>query len=487
MSGITRAAVIGGGVIGGGWIARFAQNGLDVAVYDPGPEAEAKFAGLMENAARAFERLVQGPKPKPGTVRFVASLAEAVADADLVQESAPERLDLKQRIFAEIDAHAKPTALVASSTSGLLPSDLQKTMQLPERLLVAHPFNPVHLVPLVEIVAGARTAPETIERAKDVYAAIGMKPLHVRKEIDAFVGDRLLEALWREALWLVNDDVATVEEIDDVICFSFGLRWAQMGLFQTYRIAGGDAGMRHFMAQFGPCLQWPWTKLTEVPELTAALIDKIADQSDAQANGLSIRELERIRDDNLVAILRALAKQDWGAGALIKSYQAALCERAADAMAEPLRLHVAEVVPEWLDYNGHMTEHRYLQVLGDATDRVLAHLGMDEAYLASGRSFYTVETHIRHLGEGRRGERLAVESHLLSADAKRLRLFHTIRRGPGGAAIATGEHLLLHVDTKAGKAVPAQGAMARSVAALAAVHAGLPLPPGAGRHVGEPR
>jgi carnitine 3-dehydrogenase len=155
-----------------------------------------------------------------------------------------------------------------------------------------------------------------------------MKPVVIRKEIEAFVGDRLLEALWREALWLVNDDVTTVEELDDIIRYSFGLRWAQMGLFQTYRIAGGEAGMRHFMAQFGPCLQWPWTKLTDVPELTADLVDKIAGQSDEQADGLSIRDLERIRDDNLVAILEALGGQSggagWGAGALQKAYIARL-------------------------------------------------------------------------------------------------------------------------------------------------------------------
>ncbi|ERM00647.1 hypothetical protein Q644_25610 [Brucella intermedia 229E] len=141
-----------------------------------------------------------------------------------------------------------------------------------------------------------------------------MEPVVLEKEIDAFVGDRLLEALWREALWLVRDGIATVEQIDDIIRYSFGLRWAQMGLFQTYRIAGGPAGMRHFLAQFGPALQWPWTKLTDVPDLDDSLIDRIADQSDAQNEGLSIRDLERIRDENLVAIIRALSQQQQGKG-----------------------------------------------------------------------------------------------------------------------------------------------------------------------------
>ncbi len=200
-------------------------------------------------------------------------------------------------------------------------------------MIVAHPFNPVYLLPLVEIVGGEATTPDAIDTAREVYASIGMKPVVVRKEIEAFVGDRLLEALWREALWLVKDGVTTVEELDDVIRYSFGLRWAQMGLFQTYRIAGGEAGMRHFMAQFGPCLSRPWTRLTNVPEFNDELVDLIAGQSDAQSSRWPVRELESIRDQNLVAIMDALSRGDggrgWGAGALHKDYVARL-EAAAD-------------------------------------------------------------------------------------------------------------------------------------------------------------
>ncbi|TIX68252.1 MAG: L-carnitine dehydrogenase, partial [Mesorhizobium sp.] len=203
----------------------------------------------------------------------------------------------------------------------------------PERLVVGHPFNPVYLLPLVEIVGGEQTFPEAIEVAKELYASIGMKPVVVRKEIEAFVGDRLLEAAWREALWLVKDGICTVEELDDIMRYSFGLRWAQMGMFQVYRVAGGEAGMRHFMAQFGPCLKWPWTKLMDVPEFNDELVDLIATQSDEQAHGLSIRELEKIRDDNLVAIMEALSKQNkgkgWGAGALHKDYTRQLAKLAA--------------------------------------------------------------------------------------------------------------------------------------------------------------
>ena len=164
-----------------------------------------------------------------------------------------------------------------------------------------------------------------------MYESIGMKPVVVRKEIDAFIGDRLQEALWREALWLVHDGIATVEEIDDVMRYSFGLRWAQMGIFQVYRVAGGEAGMRHFMEQFGPCLKWPWTKLTDVPDLDDALVDRIAGQSDAQAGGLSIRELERIRDDNLIGIMEALERtgeSGWGAGGLLRDARDMMRHRA---------------------------------------------------------------------------------------------------------------------------------------------------------------
>ena len=328
--GIERAACVGGGLIGSGWAARFVLSGIDVSLYDPGPDAASAVQATMDNAERAFDRLFGNARPAAGALSIAGSLAEAVEGAGFIQESVLERLDLKRRVLAEIDAAAPAGAVVASSTSGLLPSVLQEHMQHPERMLVGHPFNPVYLLPLVEVAAGRRTAPETVERACAVYAGLGMKPLVLRKEIDAFIADRLQEALWREALWLVHDGVATVGEIDDAMRYSFGLRWAQMGVFQTYRLAGGEAGMRHFMEQFGPCLAWPWTKLTDVPEFDEALIDTIAEQSDRQAEGLSIRGLERIRDDNLIAIMEALERcgpAGWGAGALLAEAREAMRER----------------------------------------------------------------------------------------------------------------------------------------------------------------
>ncbi|HEX9906475.1 MAG TPA: carnitine 3-dehydrogenase [Propylenella sp.] len=498
MTAVRNAAIVGGGVIGGGWAARLVQNGIDVAVYDPDPEAERKIGEVLAHADRAFARLTSAPPGPRGALRFAESIADAVADAGLIQESAPEKLELKRKLLAEIDRHAPENALIGSSTSGLLPSDLQAGMECPERLVVAHPFNPVYLLPLVEIVGGRQTSAETIARAEEFYAGIGMKPLVVRKEIDAFVGDRLLEALWREALWLVHDDVATAEEIDDVIRYSFGLRFAQMGIFMIYRIAGGEAGMRHFMNQFGPALKWPWTKLMDVPEFNDALVDKIVEQSDAQAGGLSIRELERIRDDNLVAILQALRAQDrgkgWGAGALLKDYEEKLFEKAhreaaarAHDLSRPLQLFATRVSPEWIDYNGHMTESRYLQVFADSSDALLVFLGIDAAYHARAGSYFTVETHIRHLKEVRALEPVHTTTQVLSADEKRLHVFQTILHTPGGDVLATGEQMLLHVDAKTGRAAPAEPQVLAKLTELAAAHSALPRPEGAGRAVGQKR
>ena len=362
------------------------------------------------------------------------SAAGAAEGVQLVQESAPERTELKQALLAEACAAAAPDVLIASSTSGLRPTALAAAMARPERFLVAHPFNPVYLLPLVELCAGERTAPEVMARAEALYRSLGMSPLVVRKEIDGFVADRMLEALWREALWLVSDGVATVAEVDDAIRLGAGLRWSFMGTFLTYRIAGGEDGMRHFMEQFGPALQWPWTKLTDVPELTDELLDTIVAQSDEQAGGLSVRELEQVRDDCLVSVLQALRSRDIGAGAVLARHEAGRAPTAAarviaedDDVSQPLALHTAQVAPDWVDYNGHAHESRYLQVFGDASDALYDYLGIDEAYREHG-SYFTVETHLSHLREALLDDRLAVTTQVLDCDARRLHVFHSLYR-----------------------------------------------------------
>lgn len=307
-----KAACVGAGVIGGGWAARFLLHGHDVDVYEPSATTAAALPAIVRRATRAYEALEQ--RCTTGSLRIVDTVAEAVDGAAIVQESVPEVLELKQSVLGSIDGASDADTIIASSTSGLLPSVLQASLQHPERLVVGHPFNPVYLLPLVEVVPGKLTSSVVVGQAQALYTSIGMKPLLVRKEIDAFIADRLLEAVWREALWLVHDGVATTAEIDDAIIYGFGLRWAQMGMFETYRIAGGPAGMRHFMAQFGPCLEWPWSKLTDVPPFNDELVELISSQSDAQSGHRTVTELEEERDANLVAILQALRSRSWGAG-----------------------------------------------------------------------------------------------------------------------------------------------------------------------------
>lgn len=489
MTGMVKTAgLVGGGVIGAGWAARFLLNGIDVAIYDPDPEIGRKVETVLAGARRAWGKLVPGGMPAEGNFRLATSVEDAVADADFVQESLPEREDLKIEILARIDAATRPDVVIGSSTSGLLPTRLQAAMAHPERLVVGHPFNPVYLLPLVEICGGEKTSDDTKARAAGFYTSLGMHPLHVRKEIDGFIADRLLEALWREALWLVNDGIATTEEIDDAVRYGAGLRWSFMGTFLIYRMAGGEAGMRHFLAQFGPALKLPWTKL-EAPELTEELIDRISEQSDDQAKGVSIRDLERTRDDALVAVLTGLRGQDYGAGRTLGDYARVLMSNAPVAEIDesaPLALHESDVAAEWIDYNGHMTEHRYLQVFGDTTDALLLHIGVDGEYLAKSGSWYTVETHIRHLGETKAGDRLRATTQVIGADAKRLHVFHALYRASDGEQVATAEQMLLHVTVETGRAGPALGVPAERVAALAEAHAALPAPEGTGRRIAMP-
>ena len=298
---IGKVAIVGTGVIGSGWAARALAAGLDVAAWDPAPGAEGRLRASIENAWPALTRVGLAAGASLERLRFVSDLTDAVSDADFIQESAPENEELKRALIAKIDAAARPEVVIGSSSSGLLPSRFQADCAHPERVVVGHPFNPVYLLPLVEVLGGQKTAAEGIERAAAFYKSIGMRPLRVRTEIPGYIADRLQEALWRELLHLVADGVATTAEIDDAIRFGPGLRWAFMGTSLIYHLAGGDQGMRHMLAQFGPALKLPWTKL-EAPELTDELIGRMADGTMEQAAGRSIKALERYRDDALISI-----------------------------------------------------------------------------------------------------------------------------------------------------------------------------------------
>jgi carnitine 3-dehydrogenase len=488
-----KAAIIGGGVIGGGWAARFLLNGWDVGVFDPDPEAERKIAAVMANARLALPALSDVPMPVEGTLTFHGTIGEAVEGAEYVQESVSERIELKHKVYAQLQ-QSNPGVLIGSSTSGFKASDLQKSAVNPANIIVAHPFNPVYLLPLSEISGSEKNPPEVVEKTVQIMKDIGMFPLVIRHEIDAFIGNRFLEAVWREALWMLKDGIATTEEIDDAIRMGFGLRWGQMGLFETYRIAGGEAGMRHFMAQFGPALKWPWTKLMDVPEFNEELVDLVANQSDAQSGMYGIRELERIRDRNLVGFLRSLKDRNWGAGKVLREHddRRAVVFNAemqkgldAGAKAAPLVMYQGQVLPGWIDYNGHMTESRYYFVNSETVDNFLRTIGAGMDYVAGGHSFYSAETHIRHLGEAKLGDQVRGELQIISADEKRFRSF--VRVMVGDTCVATIEQLCLHVDMKAGKTVPAAPEVWGKLQAIAAAQAGLPLPEGAGRAIGQAR
>ncbi|GGE29712.1 L-carnitine dehydrogenase [Primorskyibacter flagellatus] len=485
------AAIIGGGVIGAGWAARFLLNGWNVRVFDPEPSARERVHAVLDAARLALPGLGDVALPPEGELSFPGLISESVRGAEWVQESVPERIELKQKIYQAIQLHMEEDAILASSTSGFTPTELQVSSASPGQIIVAHPFNPVYLLPLVELVASDRTAPDLVARAQDTLNAIGMFPLTVRAEVPAHVADRLLEAVWREALWLVKDGVATTGEIDDAIRMGFGLRWAQMGLFETYRIAGGDGGMEHFLGQFGPALKWPWTKLTDVPEMDAELVRNIASQSDTQSGALSIRELEAQRDRNLTGFLRVLGQQGWGAGNVLRAaddrnLSAAGVPATFDDIADPAAptRTVHRAVPlDWLDYNGHMTEARYLHVFGDATDRMMTLIGCDRDYIAAGKSFFTVETHIRHLDEVTAGAPLVVDTRVIAGGGKKMHLWHELRSGD--RLLATAEHMLLHVDLKTRRSVALTQVLAERLGVLVKAQSRLPAPEGLSRAIGD--
>jgi carnitine 3-dehydrogenase len=478
-----KAAIIGGGVIGGGWAARFLLNGWDVGVFDPDPEAERKIGAVLSNARLALPALSDVPMPAEGKLTFHGTIGEAVEGAEYVQESVSERIELKKRVYAQLQ-QANPGVLIGSSTSGFKASDLQQGAPSPGNIIVAHPFNPVYLLPLSEVSGSENNPPEVVERTVQIMKDIGMFPLVLRKEIDAFIGNRFLEAVWREALWMLKDGIATTSEIDEAIRMGFGLRWGQMGLFETYRVAGGEAGMRHFMEQFGPALKWPWTKLMDVPEFNDELVDLVSTQSDAQSGAYGIRELERIRDQNLVGFLRSLKERNWGAGKVLREHDA---RRAAvfhdEPHGAPLVLAQMQVLPGWIDYNGHMTESRYLFAASETTDAFLRLIGAGMDYVAGGHSYYTAESHIMHLAEAKLGDRLVGTLQILSADDKRMHIFIQLLKD--GAPVATIEQMCLHVDMRAGKTCPAAPEVLALLHPIAAAHAALQRPAAAGRFTGQ--
>lgn len=301
-AGIQRVAVIGTGTIGASWAALFLARSLEVVASDPAPDAEKLLRQRIADAWPVLERL--GPVAPNAFERltFAADPADAARRAQFIQENGPEREDLKRALFRTLDQAAPADAIIASSSSGLLMSRLQEGCGHPERCVIGHPFNPPHLIPLVEVVGGTRTAPAAIDRAMAFYAAIGKRPIHIRKEVKGHVANRLQAALWREAVHLVAEGVASVADVDAAIASGPGLRWAQMGPHLTFHLAGGRGGMEHFLSQFAGPIQGWWQDLgapTLSPDMQRKLIEGVAEE----AAGRSIAELEARRDKHLISLL----------------------------------------------------------------------------------------------------------------------------------------------------------------------------------------
>jgi carnitine 3-dehydrogenase len=304
---VRTVAVIGTGVIGAGWAAHFLRMGYDVVAWDPGPDATSRLGALVDSAWPALERLGLHDGASRDRLRFADGLASALADADVVQESSPEVLAAKVELLNEIDGLTRADVVVASSTSGFMMSDMAAGTTTPGRFVVGHPFNPPYLIPIVEIAGGCNTDADTIAWAETFYSLAGKVPLTMEREVPGFVGNRLQEALWREALHMIDSGQATVKQIDDSITYGPGLRWALMGPMLTFHLAGGQGGMAHMLDHFGPALLEPWTQLT-APELTPRLRDLVVSGVADAVGDVSVRELEQQRDDFLVDLLLLLNK-----------------------------------------------------------------------------------------------------------------------------------------------------------------------------------
>lgn len=309
---IDTVACVGAGVIGGGWAAYFLSRGLRVRVWDPAPDAGDKLARLIDTAWPALTELGLSAGADKNAWSVHTDLAEALDGVGFVQESAPENLDMKKRLLANIAAAAPSDAVIGSSTSGYSMTEMAaeavgNTPEAAARLVVGHPFNPPYLVPLVEVVGGEHSAPDAVDWAAEWYDAIGKSVIRMDDEVPGFIANRLQEALWREALHMVDSGEATVEQIDRSITDGPGLRWPLQGPMLTFHLAGGQGGMAHMLDHFGPSLKSPWTRL-EAPELTDGLRDGVVAGVDDEARGRTVDELVQARDASIIAVRKAVAE-----------------------------------------------------------------------------------------------------------------------------------------------------------------------------------
>ena len=299
---IRRVAVVGAGLIGSSWVAQFLARGLDVVATDPAPNAEANLERNVQVMWPALTSLGLSPGASLERLQFTAEMPAALAKADFVQESGPERLAVKVGLFSDMDRAAPPDSLIASSSSALAMSQIQVQCEHPERCIIGHPFNPPHLIPLVEVVGGAQTSPQAVDRAIEFYASIGKKPIRLLKEVNGHAANRLQWALYREIVYLVEQGVLSVEDADTAVRWGPGLRWAFMGPSLLWHLAGGEGGIQHFLSHLGPAMAESWKSLGE-PELTPELAQALIDGTLAEAGGRSLEELGHVRDKMLLEIL----------------------------------------------------------------------------------------------------------------------------------------------------------------------------------------
>jgi 3-hydroxyacyl-CoA dehydrogenase len=305
---IHRIAIIGTGVIGASWAALYLAKGLQVVATDIAPNAEAQLRKFVESAWPALTRLGLSPGASQANLKFTPVLAQALEDVDLVQENGPERIDFKQKLYGQLDELLPADVIIASSSSGLTMSEIQNgAAGHPERCVIAHPFNPPHLIPLVEIVGGANTSETTIQRAADFYTSIGQRTVRVNKEMPGHVANRLQAALAREVYYLVAEGVVSAADVDTALCWGPGLRWGVMGNMMLNHLGGGPGGIEHFFQQFsGPMTAW-W-KTLGAPVLTPEVQKKLIDSVHAEAGSRSIEELEAERDEVLLGLLELRRK-----------------------------------------------------------------------------------------------------------------------------------------------------------------------------------
>ena len=306
---IKKIAVIGTGVIGTGWIIRFLAHDKKVIAYDKNLNSDKKIIAEIKRTWPYVKKLFNKKRLKLKNFSFTTSLKESLKDADFIQECAPENYKLKTKLMEIIGKYSKPNIIISSSSSGLLPSKIYSKCKNPSRTVIAHPFNPVYMLPGVEIVPGKKTDRKFLKKASKFYKSVSMNPIMIKKELPGYLSDRLQEALWREALHIVNEGYASTKDLDRAIEDGPGMRWSLMGTFLTFHLAGGKAGMKHMLEQFGPALKLPWTKL-KAPKLTKKLSNTIISGTRIQARGKSVAEISKVRDEYLLYLQKLRKKYE---------------------------------------------------------------------------------------------------------------------------------------------------------------------------------